>query len=798
MPADANAVEIVIRVSDANSAAVISSVTQNLDKLGAAGSASGSKMKVLVQEVSNLGQVAPPALRWTRQAVQEVGDHVQTSLDKVRLLRQELGIHVPRAMETLIAKNDMLMSGIAKLGGLMAGIGFGSIVVAFGAEALRGIDAVIDHYGGVEKAVENYVKEVKKSQNEEFGDTHSIETTRLRIEQAYDSMDKFDQRAADAKRTIVGWRSSLDLVAPGAGSMLESWHQQGNANNLEAKAIERRQQIDKLNQLTEGSQYHDERLQDITLGSALDDSRIAKMPSAAQARAKHDAQIREQSARSQEERRYANEQDRILGNPVAADAGAAKQKAENSIVQAKANAELFTAEKAQAEELRKLHEEAIDAGLKGTALIREQELAAERELKQQGMATPQAINDVRLKFHNEEMKRLQDENREVSRMREESALSGLTGPARVRQEGANKLADIYRNNAGLNPGQMLAEVKAVNDQTAQQIGELNKSFKDRVDEIVGQSANRELQGFARIREEAGNQIQQLQREYADKGGNPADLARGVNAINQGASGQAADLARRNEDETSQIETEARVRYLDSEKQKTAAIESEYEQRLEKYKEQLDAQEISQQDYNRRVAAAAQNANAEMVQAATEARQKMAGEFEQFFRGMDHPLRYLQTLGDKVAGQAAAAMVQRVQQHGSAGGSTGRTGGLFGGILGGLDLGGAVPPEIAAGGHPGFGSRVGQSSTMSVSSATIYVGSAMIAGLGAPASTGFHTAGVSGFSGGVSSGFSGGGSSAFSSGGGGAPGFSSMGSTASGFTMPSAAATGRTGAMPAIS
>ena len=203
------------------------------------------------------------------------------------------------------------------------------------------------------------------------------------------------------------------------------------------------------------------------------------------------------------------------------------------------------------------------------------------------------------------------------------------------------------------------------------------------------------------------------------------LGTGMNSIDQGADRQSGELARRNAQETSQIEEQARVKYLSAEKQKTAAIQTELNERLQKYHEELDHQEISQEDYNRRVAAAQQNANAEMVEAASEAHKKMAGEFSEFFEGMDHPGKYFAKLGDKAAGEAAASLFQHFQGVKGGDGAHG-FGDMFGGFSFKHGAKNASGPDAKAEMHGGHGMA---DKSFSIISATIHIASANISGGG---------------------------------------------------------------------
>ncbi|MGA2850997.1 MAG: hypothetical protein ABSE46_18505 [Terracidiphilus sp.] len=754
MGVETSEVTIKINVTDENSAAAVGSVTQNLNKLGEAGAEAGQK---------------------AGRGVREIGGHALSSLDNVRLLRDDFGIHIPRAMEKAIASSKVLSGAIKGIGaGLIA---FGAIEIGahiFEA-AIAGANTLWKEHLSLTQAAKDYNAEVAKAAHDDFANTRSIETTRQRIDEATEAVARFHAKSLEVAHIThapITWGSVGRAAIPfGLGQAWALYHQGTTAHDLQGQSVDAQRQADELRNKRLPEQQHQTNLDAIELQHAADGRLRGEQKITAEKAKQHEIDMENMrfdanreglykdylrdsnmtAAPGSKEKQAREKQDADLANIVAPNAGESTYGTKARIADAKADADLFNLRREQGHELQRMREEALEAGLRSAALYKSQESAAIDELKFKDLDSVAARNAVHAKFHAEELKRLQEQNNQVQKMREETQLGGLTGVARIQQEGRNRTADIYRNEAGLNPGQMLAEVKAVNDQTAQQIGELNKSFKERVDEIVGQSANRELQGFARIRAEAQNQIRQLTDEFNKSGGNPADLARGVAGINAGAQGQAGDLARKNEQETEQIEAQARSKWYDAEKQKTAAIQTEYDERLRKYQDELQAQEISQDDYNRRAAAAAQEANAEMVQAATEARTKMAEQFDQFFRGIDHPMKMLEQLGDKVAGQAAAGLVQRLQMH--AGGGTGMQGSsgipLLDTVMGGFALGGGKTPgagSTAAGAHGGH--SVAQA-MFAVSQATINVGGASFGGGGG--STGILAAGSSGASGGSSGG-----------------------------------------------
>jgi hypothetical protein len=714
--------------------------------------ASAGSVGRLNTELRAVGAAGDAGTKRASQGMKELGGHALTSLDNVRLLRDDLGIRIPRAMEKAIASSRVLS-------GMIGGIGTG--LIAFGAieigmrvfqGAIEGSQKLWHNYLALNSAAKDYQDQVDKTRDEEFGNSRDIETTTLRIREATQAAKDF--RAAAEATNHAGWGAVVsgitegNTAALGAGiGMLNIAHQEAGVG-IHAQS--------KVDQLT--PQQIEQRQELLKLQNDLNHAADGEF----EGHKKINAELQKRYGEIADERKRDINRSVAHGNTVDPQAGAEKERVQREIARREAAAETFRLDKEQGQELAHMREQGLEASLRGIAVYRAQEEFAIKELGFKEMDSDAAREAVRAKFHGEEMKRLREQESQIQKMREEAQLSGKTGVARVQQEGQNRVSDVYRNDAGLNPGQMLAEIKIVHDQTAQQIAELNKSFKERVDEVVGQSAARELQGFAKIRADAENEIRTLAKEMPSTPEGKAQFARGSAGINAGARGQAADLARKNEEETEQIETQARVKFLDAEKQKTAGIEVEYSQRVQKLKAQLNAQEISEQDYNRRVAAAAQERDAEMIEASTAARQKMAEQFDQLFKGLDHPMKMLENLGDKVAGEAAASLVQRLQQRGGAGsGQTQSTGvGVLDDVLGGFGIKRSKMPGAGADRDAEMPGARGHATekVFSISQATIHIGSAMFAGsggAGAPGggwtspggSTGLLASGVSGASGG---------------------------------------------------
>jgi hypothetical protein len=688
MSVETSAVQISVNVIDNTSNQVLAGVEQNLNKLGTAGLRSGAQVE---------------------EGMKRAGAGMLSATEKTRLAAEEMGVRLPRAMISLIGQSEAAQAVLSSLSTAL--IGFGAIQIGgmVFAAAIEGAEKLWNNYLSLNHAADEYEKTLKKQKDEDYWNSHDIETTTLRINEAKNAAESF-RGVADAIHRS-GW---ADIFSGNVGMGLGELY---NAHQLAGEAVKNRERADKLSPEQE-RQNHEDALAHIELAHA-GDARL-------RGEQKITAEKRKQHAINVEDASFKYSLDSNKDNPVAADAAEKEQNTKNSIADAKANAELFNLRRAQNQELAHLREQALEAGLRGTALYKAQEAAAIEELKFKDMDSVAARNAIKFRFHAEEMKRLQEQEHAIEKMRESTQLAGLTGTARIHQEERNRISEVYNPDNGLTPGQRLAEGNEIHKQTVQEISALNKSFAERVDEIVGSSASRELQGFARISADAQNEIRKLRAEAAKNGGKPEDLTRGIDAIKASEAGQIKDRDDKNRLEDERLEAQARVKFLSAEKQKTAAIQTELNERKEKYAEELKAREITQEDYNRRVLAAEQEANAERIQAAEEARKKMAGEFTSFFKGMEHPQKYLAELGDKAAGQAAASLWQRFSSsHGGA--AAEGPGGIFGDMMSGFGLGKKKAP--GAGAVPGMPATHEAGKSMSIATAMIHIGSASISGGG---------------------------------------------------------------------
>ncbi len=97
----ASVVEIQVQINPTDSAAKIDAVKTNLHGIGDAGTVAGQR---------------------AGGGMQQMGGHVATELDSVRLLSQEFGLRLPRAIEAMLCRMPAVTGVLTSLVGVMAGV----------------------------------------------------------------------------------------------------------------------------------------------------------------------------------------------------------------------------------------------------------------------------------------------------------------------------------------------------------------------------------------------------------------------------------------------------------------------------------------------------------------------------------------------------------------------------------------------------------------------------------------------------------------------------------------------------
>src|ERR1700719_3124104 len=138
MAVSSNTVEIRINVTDENSAQTVGQVEKNVESLGSAGAGTGDKVA---------------------GGMDKIHGHSLTALDNVRLLRDDIGIRIPRSMEKAIASSQAMMSVISGIGTGLLAIG----AIDIGIRIAEGLAKVYENYLSVDAAVDKYNEAVQKA-----------------------------------------------------------------------------------------------------------------------------------------------------------------------------------------------------------------------------------------------------------------------------------------------------------------------------------------------------------------------------------------------------------------------------------------------------------------------------------------------------------------------------------------------------------------------------------------------------------------------------------------------------------
>ncbi len=162
MGAESSIVRIVIDV-DENSGESVGRVQSNLSKLGSTAGMAGQQV---------------------RRGMEEAGTGMSSAREKAHLLTEEFGIRLPRAFRNLIAESKIAQTVLNGLGSALVGIAGIQIGAIFASAAIDGVEKLWHNVLNVNAALEDYNAEFGKKKDEDFGNTRSIATTRVRIDEA--------------------------------------------------------------------------------------------------------------------------------------------------------------------------------------------------------------------------------------------------------------------------------------------------------------------------------------------------------------------------------------------------------------------------------------------------------------------------------------------------------------------------------------------------------------------------------------------------------------------------------------
>ncbi|MGB8887112.1 MAG: hypothetical protein WCC87_10345 [Candidatus Korobacteraceae bacterium] len=658
---DNSTVQIQIMVTDGGSAATIQNVETKLNTLSVGAVASTQKlaaMKGSLAEIGAAGTTSAAAMNEFRttgtQAASDVAqsfEPVKGNIREVGGLGRELGLNLGYSLKHAVADNEVLMGALRSLGGLFIAIG----AIDIGVQLAKGMGELYEHWLNVNQAADLYFESVKKTQEEDVVNVRSLEDAQTRLR--------------DLNTEMVSLGSlSKDLMQSGLSQLLTS-PSTALASILSGHAI--------AGQSVKAGQQGDEVTQkQVEMEHQLRDAKIEAAhagDSALMGESKITAELQKQLALHAEQQRFTHQEDQMHGNRAAPDSGRQLQTQQDAAARAAAHAQEITAARQENEQIIQMQNQAVDAGIKGEALYEEQRQQAidavkrkfeEGEISKRAMmAETEAID---MKFHNEKMVRLQQEQYETLKIQQEASQAGLTGIAKIQADSQNKVADLTQNpaNAGLSNDALQQRRAAYEQEADQQILVERQKFQQEMNQIGLRSDQQQAAGYAKIEAEAQASLQRIAQAFKETYGqinilDPANIATFVAGLQQeqaaitnvlqNAQRQRVELTQKNDEQIAQIETQAARLSLPPWEAAQQQIIEEYDQRVQKARDELnqqlqyekltadDLQSIWSQ-YYRTIAADAQLANAQMQKQAEQTRDQVAGQLQQMF---DNPAKYLE-------------------------------------------------------------------------------------------------------------------------------------------------------------
>jgi hypothetical protein len=689
-----NTVQIAIQVVDANSAATINKVKTEIVGLDAEAkkvSASTGAAGASVDQMSNNMRAAASAAAAAGAAGSAAGDQIahgmKRGMNEVTRMRADLrdiGITIDKVFAHELAENlPMIPKLISAFGGAFFALG----LVEMFSQMAEGAKKVYEEQVLVNKAIDEYIMKAGQAAQKKLFDTASVETTKNLLSQVNDEIDKLEQKKSASLNAMVNsgvsGQGAAGMPAMGGYSSADSKFQaelMADRDALSDRSVEQIRDRDRA-RLQADNEF---RMQVAGRAAKADvefmNSRLEAQRKLNQAKAEELQQFnRIKAAYDLQQSKIAKgefiaPQDLVALPKLNQNAGQEQYEDALHAAEMKRSADRIAAAREERDAEISMHNEAVNAALRGEQLYAmqriQQEDAIRRKVEDGNLTRAQGLKkiaDIDLRYHNERMKRLQEEREATARMQRDADQSGLTGIAKIQAEGANRNLETIAAARKSGDFSQVPQRLSINSQmTDSEVQRATQEYYQHLREMREEYISGEMQGFARIEAEARRPAQTLRDEFSKTWGqvganDPGRVAaqqqlnQDLVALDQKSARDREKLTRRNADETLKLEEEAARHSMLPEQQKTQQIVDEYHERLRRYKEMLDDQMISQQDFDRRVVAAQRDMNAELLEQQRQMRDKLAGELQGLFR---NPAQWMQGIGEKMAAQFAASMLMK--------------------------------------------------------------------------------------------------------------------------------------------
>jgi len=677
-------------------------------------------MSALTKAMQDAGANGDIAFKRAGQGAQQMTGHVTTGLDAVRLLSQEFGLRLPRAMEAMLSRMPAVTNALTSMLGGLTGIAATEVFVHLGEDVYK----LYEQYISLNAQAEKFYETLKKTAQEDFSQTRSIETTRRRADTSTQNSSALPGIASALQQSAIG-----QLLQ---GNVIGALALQGGARTGAQLGVDAAGNMVKLGKV-QLDQTHEQALAQIELNHAMDGALVGEQ--------KINAEAAKKKQIDAENREFNRKTEMYYGNPAAADAGAAEQRMKDQQADAEARAQSIVLGRSAALEIMKAHDEMVQSNLQGDELYLRKYSDTQREMtlamSNEGKSAEEihaSVLAAQAKLDEEYADKWMTNWRTRQEAMANARAGGLSGAARIVADFENAQ---NRNNS--NPdlvasgGAHDANV-AAQTEMFQKLKELQDNFTESTLASVQERTQAELGGYERIDAEGTKALADLQKAYdkAFKDANGNDL--GTPAVQAAMAQARSAIAAKTQDEKNKLteqnnatdlqytqeaeRAEARVRedgfagWIAQYKNTVTEIEDQQREHLARMEEQAKKDGASQPEIEQRKQAIVRESNAQIEQLNQQMQHQIAGTLQEAFT---NPVDFIKSAMEKMFFEIVASWIMRMKAFQSllgttmAGGGAGTTAqtavrsvlGIGGGAGGSIAGGGSgTASQVAAGGGSG--------------------------------------------------------------------------------------------------
>jgi len=502
----ANVVEIVIKVDNAQAVAGLGKVQEVATRIGKDFSGLKDLANVTDAEFSKLGVSSgnvATGFEGVGNSARGMGQHITTSLDGVRLMSQEFGFRLPRALESMLARIPSVTAAIGGMMGAFAGI---AVVEVF-ARMAEGATRLWEKYISLDAAAKEYSKTVEARDESRFMDTHSIEATRDRIKEATAAMVGFHEEAEKQQGSWwealqngdwMGVAQGVFMAAEGRGNEDKSLKARGQVEDLKWKSPEEQSHLDRM---AIEAKYN----ADALLGRQKINVELAKT-----------LKLDEEAAALR------RKQD---GYAAVAHPSDETSRAEDLAARQKASGSLKDLDRGETDHRIQMQNEATNSGLQGDALLlaKKEQSIAELDKKLKETAITQRTYDLEkaaleTKLDNEELDRMMTIYDATQKARREASISGLKGADRIYGE-QNVGIENINTDTKLSPDEAATKRQALAAETNQKLMALEDEYSEHVKQDIDSRTEASLKGFSKVAAEEQKLIDASNKAFTFGGSN---------------------------------------------------------------------------------------------------------------------------------------------------------------------------------------------------------------------------------------------------------------------------------------